>query len=128
MIHSKQLPYIATSLVLLNIAITEIISDKCRGNIGVAFGIYFQLLDLLIPLLIVILFLISIYSSGRVKYIFLSLCILGASNVLERYIKGYVCDYINILGISFNIVDMGIVLLCIFGILISISKKDERNS
>jgi len=126
MVNSKYFPYVSTLVVLFNIYLSRIYSTQCSANIGVAFGIYFELLNLLIPFLIFILLLISIYSSNRLKNIFVSLCILGMSNAIERLVNGYICDFLTVFDISFNIVDMGIVLLCIFGILVCISKRDEK--
>lgn len=88
--------------------------NTCITNNGVAFGIEINNIFFISTLLLIILIVIALNSGGNMKYILFSVFLLGLSNLVTRVIYGKVCDYITVLGISFNISDLFLVLLSIY--------------
>jgi len=101
---------------ILNIFISKQLyfESKCILNEGVAFGISIEYIFLISILLISLLIILGLISREDIRYIFFSLAVLGLSNLIVRFNYASVCDYINILGISFNIADFIIVLIGIY--------------
>lgn len=107
-------------IALLDMYITKFLISSCIENRGVAFGIQFRYQELLFLIIAVLLIALSIKVVGLFRYVVLGILTLGLANCISRVLYGYVCDYISLFGISFNIVDVGIVTLVTIGILISI--------
>ncbi len=116
-------PLTSLLVVALNIFFAKTLS--CDLNEGFAFGIHIQDLDLISILFVLVLFLLSILNNGCKRSVLLSIGILGVGNAYERIFSGYICDYISLLGISFNIIDVMIVAYVCFGI-ICFLRKDEK--
>jgi len=119
--------YILLSFVLLftNIFVSFVLVNRCIENRGIAFGIEVGYVSILSFLFLVAILILSLRIKSSLKYIFLGIVILGSGNLLERVIRGYICDYIPFFNLSINMLDIGIVVLTILGILICILKKDE---
>jgi len=98
---------------------------KCVINSGIAFGISIK------GEIVTVLFLILliIYIGLRVKrewgVILVSIGVLGLSNLICRLIFGGVPDYFHLLGISFNIADIFIVLFAIISGVLILFKKER---
>lgn len=107
-------------IALLDRYITTFLISSCVQNSGIAFGIQFRYQELLFLILAVLLIILSVKVVGVFRYVILSILTLGLANYISRVLYGYVCDYVSLLGISFNIVDVGIVILVTVGILICI--------
>ena len=101
---------------ILNIFISKqlYLESKCILNEGVAFGIAIEYVFLISIFLISLLIILGLISKEGIRYIFFSLAVLGLSNLIVRFNYGSICDYINVLGISFNIADFMIVLIGIY--------------
>ena len=119
--------YILLSVVLFltNILVSFFLIENCIENRGVAFGIEIEYVSLIKFFLLIFVLLLSFKIEGNLKNIFLSIVILGSGNLFERIVRGYVCDYIPFFNLSINIVDIGIVVVTIAGVLICIFKKNE---
>ncbi len=115
-------------IALLDRYITKFLISSCVQNTGVAFGIEFRYQELLFLILAVLLIILSVKIVGIFRYVILSILILGLANYISRVLYGYVCDYISLFGISFNIVDVGIVILLSVGVLICILNIYEEKS
>lgn len=98
--------------VFLSIYLSKI--DFCIFNKGIAFGmrIEYEIFSSLVVLILLIV--IGVLLKGNFRYIFLSLFLLGLSNLLVRILFGGVCDYISLLGISFNLADFFILLISFY--------------
>lgn len=107
-------------IALLDRYITRFLISSCVENTGIAFGIEFRYQEILFLIVAILLVILSVRVIGVFRYVILSILILGIANYVSRILYGYVCDYISLLGISFNIVDVGIVILVSIGILICI--------
>lgn len=88
-------------------------NTSCVLNMGVAFGIRVEYEVSIVILILSSLFYLGIKLKSPFRYLILSLFVLGLSNLIVRVVFKNICDYINIFNISFNIVDIGIVLICI---------------
>ncbi len=125
---AKPIFYISTFFCILNILFSFHLYAKelCILNRGVAFGLEFgQEIPISIFLLLLLSFLVYRLEKD-IRYLILSISILGLSNLLVRIFLGNVCDYISLLNISFNIADCGIVLTSILTsgyLLLSYSKE-----
>lgn len=98
----------------------------CVMNRGVSFGMLIEYEVLISILLVVFLIYLFFRLKNSLRYIFLNIAILGIGNILVRVIlKEGVCDYIHILNISFNIVDVGIVGSSIYAIWYLLSKSNS---
>lgn len=119
--------YILLSFVLffVNIFTSFILVENCIENSGVAFGIELGYVSIVSFLFLITIFILSFKIKGDLKYILLGIVILGSGNLLERIVRGYICDYIPFFNLSINMLDIGIVVLTILGVLICIFKKDE---
>lgn len=93
---------------------------------GIAFGIRVEYEVFLTLFLILVLILLGILIKSSVRYIFLSLSILGLSNLFIRVMYGNICDYIRIFNVYVNIVDILIVSLAIFGGIEMLIKKENN--
>jgi lipoprotein signal peptidase len=117
---------ITVGIISLSISLLSRNIDHCVSNIGFAFGLNFPLFEIFSILIILLLLLIYMKKRSDIRYNILSLAILGLINISERLIFGNICDYITILKLSFNLVDIAIVvnvLIILYSFL-----KDERDS
>ena len=119
--------YIPLSFVLLltNFLVSFLLIENCTENTGVAFGIEISYVSLIILFVLILITLLSFKIGGSLRPILLGIVILGSGNLLERIVRGYVYDYIPFFNLSINIVDIGIVVLTILGVLICIFGKNE---
>lgn len=108
---------ISSLLSILNIFISKYFFglDRCVINRGIAFGISMDLAVLISISLLIFLIILGYINIGRIRYIYFSIFLFGFSNLITRLFIGGICDYISLLFLSFNIADLGIVVLCIFG-------------
>lgn len=116
--------YISFLLLLANIVLSFFVVESCIENRGVAFGIEIGYVSLINTVLIIGISFLALRVKEDLRYILFSIVILGSGNLLERILRGYVCDYIPFLHLSINILDIGIVVLTIIGVLICIFKKE----
>ncbi len=100
--------------------------DICILNRGIAFGIRVEYEVFLTLFLIFVLILLGTLVKSSVRYIFLSLSILGLSNLFVRVMYGNVCDYIRMFNVYVNIVDILIVSLAILGGVEMLLKKENN--
>lgn len=108
---------ISSLFSILNIFISKYFFrlDRCVINRGIAFGISMDLAVLISISLLIFLIILGYINIGRIRYIYFSIFLFGFSNLITRLFIGGICDYISLLFLSFNIADLGIVVLCIFG-------------
>lgn len=97
--------------------------DMCVLNIGVAFGIRVEYEVGIVVLILSVLLYLGFKVKSSLRYLILSLFILGLSNLIVRVVFKNICDYINVFNISFNIVDLSIVLICIISAIIILKGK-----
>lgn len=116
-------------IALLDIYITmNLTSSSCVLNTGIAFGIEFRYQEIFSLTVLALLILLSVKVAGALRYVILGILTLGLANYISRVLHGYICDYISLFGISFNIVDVGIVILVCIGVLICISNAYGEKS
>lgn len=124
---SKGIYLLISSFVvsLLNIpfSINLLIKDLCILNSGIAFGIRIEYGILITIVLLLFLIIFGIYIKNIFRYYVFSIAILGISNLFIRVMYGGVCDYINLSFIHVNIVDMGIVSICVWSVMLIIWGK-----
>jgi len=97
----------------------------CVLNSGVAFGINIYGEALLSAVLIVLIIILGIKQTGRIRYLLFSLAVLGLSNLIVRVWYGVVCDYISLFGISFNLADAFIVIVSAYLFFYLVLFKDK---
>ncbi len=112
----KYLVLLSIIIFFLNLFFSSSL-NSCVENYGIAFGWEIPLVEILSFVLIGILLILSFTLKGRLRYIFLSLCIAGSSNLIERVLNGFVCDFITIFNISLNLVDIWITVLVAYAVL-----------
>jgi lipoprotein signal peptidase len=117
---------ITLGLASLSCSLISRSRDVCISNSGFAFGLNFPLFEIFSILIVLLLIIIYMKKKSDIRYNILGLAILGLINISERLIFGNICDYITILKLSFNLVDIAIVvnvLIILYSFL-----KDERDS
>lgn len=115
--------YISSLFLFTNIVLSFFVVESCTENSGVAFGIEIEYVSLVSILLLIDISILALKVKGNLRHILFSIVILGSGNLLERILRGYICDYIPLLNLSINILDIGIVVLTILGVLICIFNK-----
>lgn len=103
-------------------------SSECDLNSGIAFGVDIQYVEYITILLILLLFIFSLYIKGVRGGVLSSIAIFGFGNWINRIYTGCICDYISLFDISFNILDMGILIMVVIGIISFIRHDDTNNS
>ena len=120
----KYLVLFSIVISFLNLLLSYFLKDSCIENYGIAFGWEVGNVEFLSSVLLLVLFFLGFTSKGSLRYIFLSLGIAGSSNLIERVINGFVCDFITIFKISLNLVDIWITVLVAYAVL-SFFKKEN---
>lgn len=106
-------------LSILNIIYSRRLAllEKCVINQGIAFGISIEYIVLISIFLLVSLVIVGYFSNGIIRYLLYAIFLFGMSNLMLRLILGGVCDYFSIYLLSFNIADLGILILCFWGVI-----------
>ncbi len=120
----KYILFISVFLSLLHVYLSFFVVHECILNEGIAFGIYVPYIRWISLVLLFVLFVLSIRTKSNIKYILFSITMFGGLNVFERFVRGYICDYINISDIYVNIADICITVLIVLLVLICIFRKD----
>jgi lipoprotein signal peptidase len=124
--YSRILLLFSVFCFFLNTVLTTYFFNKgeCILNEGIAFGFSIQYIVGISISLLLLLFLLARKVENILRSAMLGIVMLGGSNLLTRlFIKG-VCDYISIFKVSFNIADIGIVILCLFSLLFILSGEN----
>jgi len=108
--------FISLIVSFVNILLSREFSliEKCIQNDGVAFGIRVEYEAYISILVIITLIVLGIISKKNIKYFLFSISLLGLSNFIVRILHNGICDYISVLGLSFNVVDVSLVVICIY--------------
>jgi lipoprotein signal peptidase len=114
---------ISIALSIIHLYISFFVVERCIVNEGIAFGLSIPYVECVSLLFVVFLFFLSVKTKSNIKYLLFSIASLGSVNVLERFFRGYICDYIRIYNIYLNIMDICITILVVLCILICISWK-----
>lgn len=118
-----------TSLLvgILNLFLTNNLykDSECVVNRGFAFGLSIPYLAVLSFLIISILLVVYIRTKSVLRYNILAIGILGLFNLLERVLRGYICDYIDIFFLSVNLVDILIVGITLISLIYIFRKEYE---
>ena len=114
----KYIVHISIAVVIMNAILSVLLSDKCIINKGVAFGIDVKYIEVISLFLSLSLMYFASRIKGRNKYVLLSLGLLGFANLVERFLRGGICDYLYLGGLYVNLIDIFITSLVILSILI----------
>jgi lipoprotein signal peptidase len=120
----KYLVLFSIVISFLNLLLSYFFRSACIENYGIAFGWEIGNVEVLSFVLLVLLLLLGFTSKDSLKYIFLSLGVAGSSNLIERIINGFVCDFIPVFNIFLNLVDIWITVLVAYAVL-SFFKKEN---
>lgn len=126
--YGKYLLIFTVLLSLCNLVISFFFVFSCNLNLGVAFGIYIEWVAMWSCIAIFLLVLLAFTVKGDMRYIFLSIAVLGFTNFLERLITGHICDYIPLFSLYVNLIDIWITILVGFAILICIREIYGKKS
>jgi lipoprotein signal peptidase len=122
----KYLVLFSIVISLLNLVLFSFFKISCVENYGIAFGWEVDNVEILSFALLGLLFILGFTSKGSLRYIFLSLGIAGSSNLIERVINGFVCDFITIFNISLNLVDIWITVLVAYAVLSFFKEREWK--
>jgi len=115
-------------IAVLNICLSKLLcsTGECVINSGIAFGISLKGEIFITSLLILLIVYIGLRVKKEWGIILSSIGILGLSNLICRLIFGGIPDYLHLLGISFNIADIFIVLFAIVSGVLILFKKEKQ--
>lgn len=122
----KYLVLFSIVISLLNLVPSSFFQISCVENYGIAFGWEVGNVEILSFALLGSLFILGFTSKESLRYIFLSLGIAGSSNLIERVINGFVCDFITIFNISLNLVDIWITVLVAYAVLSFFKEREWK--
>ncbi|MGI6423469.1 MAG: signal peptidase II [Candidatus Dojkabacteria bacterium] len=109
---------ISLLISFINFCLPYVLDIECIENRGVAFGLVIEKVWIFILIVLLLLLFLSFITRGILRYLFFSIVVLGMTNLVERLINGYICDYITFFNLSINLVDISLTILVIFTILI----------
>ena len=109
---------ISLLISFINLCLPYVLDIECIENRGVAFGLVIEKVWIFILIVLLLLLFLSFITRGILRYLFFSIVVLGMTNLVERLINGYICDYITFFNLSINLVDISLTILVIFTILI----------
>lgn len=115
---------ISLLISIINFYTSFFLISECSINRGVVFGIEIPYVIYISIFLLLVILLLIFKTGGNIQYIFLGIFVFGLGNFLEKIVRGYICDYIYLFNISVNLVDIGITILVVLGILTCILNKD----
>ncbi len=119
MMKGKILIPLSLLISVLNILLVFFLLEEsiCTINEGVGLGILFNSPTLLSSTLLLLLILIYLKSRSVLRYNVLSIAILGTGNLVERIVRGHICDYIDLFGVHVNLVDIGITTVVLLSLI-----------
>ena len=127
---SKAIIFISILISIIHLLLSLYLDTRgeCILNEGIAFGISVNHIYVISIALILFLFGMAMTSKRTLRSFLFGIAILGIGNLLGRIYFSGICDYISLINISFNLIDIAIVSLCILSIshlIFNIPKTDS---